>query len=174
MTSFLKRRSLSKPAKGEKIPLYDLATVRSRNKNKAHSLLLELFQESEISKAELALMLGKRPEQITRWLGGPGNLTLETISDLIFAMKGEFFSVECKDDLSRGRSNRQVPTWVSNVGEKPKWEQVAVLPKHSSQRQLEKKISNYATNITVKSSSEERSYGRYTAKPTGKENSEVA
>jgi hypothetical protein len=56
-------------------------------------------------------MLHKKPEQITRWLGGPGNMTLDTISDLIFATSGQFFKVVCVDDLSKGKSNRCMSDW---------------------------------------------------------------
>ena len=112
MTSSLKRRSLSKPDPDVVINNYDLGFVRGRNKNKAHSLILEIFQDSNLTKAELARMLGKKPEQITRWLAGPGNLTLDTLSELIFAIKGEFFEVKCVDELSRGKSNRSSPQWT--------------------------------------------------------------
>jgi len=112
MTSSLKRRSLSKPVGGDKIHQYDLALVRGRNKNKIHSFLLEAFQDSGLTKAEVAQMLGKRPEQVTRWLAGPGNLTLETVSDLIFATRGEFLDLKSKDELARATSNRRFSEWI--------------------------------------------------------------
>lgn len=59
MTLSLKRRSLSKPTKGTRIHTYDLSAVRARNKNKAHSYLLDIFEESGLSKAEIARMVGK-------------------------------------------------------------------------------------------------------------------
>ncbi len=113
MTISLKKRSLSKPKRGEKVELFDIAFVRARNRNKAHSALLEEFVRSEISKAELAEMLGKRPEQITRWLAGPGNLTLDTLSDLFFALRGTFLELQCKDELSLGKSNSRSPEWLT-------------------------------------------------------------
>ena len=106
MPTTLKRRRLSKPKRGEKSALFDLAFVRSRNRNKAHSLLLEEFEKSELSKDDLAKMLGRRPEQITRWLSGPGNLTLDTMSDLIFAIRGDFFTLALDGDLSKEKSNQ--------------------------------------------------------------------
>lgn len=120
MTLSLKRRSLSKPTKGARIHTYDLSAVRARNKNKAHSYLLDIFEESGLSKAEIARMVGKKPEQITRWLSGPGNLTIDTLSDLIFVMKGQTFILQTKDDLSKGKSNRQMPEWLQTI-EPSKW-----------------------------------------------------
>ena len=131
MTSSLKRRSLSKPRKGEKIHAYELGVVRARNKNKLHSFLLEAFEDSGMTKAELACMLGKQPAQITRWLSGPGNLTLDTVSDLLFAMCGKFVEIDCSDDLAKGRSNRQAPRWVLDLSPKLHWQQVEV-PARSS------------------------------------------
>ena len=96
---------LSKPKRGERIPLGSLTYARARAKNKAHSKLLKLFAESGIQKAELAAMLGKDPAQLTRWLGGPGNLTIDTISDIVFALNGGFVELEVDRALDRPRRN---------------------------------------------------------------------
>lgn len=123
MNLSLKRRSLSKPRRGSPVKVYELSAVRARNKNKAHSYLLEVFKESGLSKAEVAKMLGKKPEQVTRWLGGPGNLTLDTLSDLLFVMKGQTFTIQATDDLARSKSNRQHPEWFQTILT-PKWKEV--------------------------------------------------
>lgn len=115
MTLSLKRRSLSKPKRGSRVQVYDLGAVRARNKNKAHSYLLDLFKESGLSKAEVAKMVGKKPEQITRWLAGPGNLTLDTLSDLIFVMKGQTFTLQAKGDLAQNKSSRPHPNWLKTI-----------------------------------------------------------
>jgi len=113
MTISLKRHLPSKPKKGEKISPYTLAFVRGRNKNKAHSLVLKLFQESGLTKKELAEILGKKPEQITRWLAGPGNMNLDTLSDLVFAAgNGQFLDFQCSNELDKGKSNHQPPSWI--------------------------------------------------------------
>lgn len=160
MTSFLKRRSLSKPTRGAKIHPFDLGLVRTRNKNKAHSLLLEMFEESNLSKADLAKMLDKKPEQITRWLAGPGNLKLDTLSDLIFAMKGEFFVVQCKDELARGKSNRQSPSWLSPSIEEARWKQVSAAPDCSDATDALK--VKYSMELSSKDTQEAHQYDRYT------------
>jgi hypothetical protein len=72
------------------IPLGDLAYFRGRLSNRIHELVLSEFAEQErknkTSRADLARRIGRKPEQITRWLGSPGNWTLDTISDLLLGM----------------------------------------------------------------------------------------
>ncbi len=67
---------------------------RQRFKNRSFNRLAAFFaQEAEqrgITKRVIADRLGKDPAQITRWLtNGPGNLTMDTLSDLLFAMEAE-------------------------------------------------------------------------------------
>jgi plasmid maintenance system antidote protein VapI len=163
MTSSLKRRSLSKPERGVKIHPFNLGVVRTRNKNKAHSLLLELFEDSNLSKADLAKMLGKKPEQVTRWLAGPANITLDTLSDLIFAMKGEFFTVQCKDELSRAKTNRQSPDWLVQANTIQNWQPVLVPRRSLVQGAAKKSKVRYSVSVSSKSSQEEPHYERYEA-----------
>ncbi|HSH87277.1 MAG TPA: hypothetical protein VK958_08535 [Methylophilus sp.] len=67
-----------------------LAYFRGRLSNKIHALVLSEFARQEklgkISKASLSRRVGKKPEQITRWLGSSGNWTIETLSDLLLGM----------------------------------------------------------------------------------------
>lgn len=73
-------------------PLSDgmLAYFRARLSNRIHEIVLTEFvaRESEgcINRAELARRIRRKPEQITRWLGSPGNWTLDTVSDLLLGM----------------------------------------------------------------------------------------
>lgn len=71
-----------------------------------------MFHSSDMTKTEIATMLGKKPEQVSRWLGGPGNMTLDTLSDLIFAIKGNFIKIEDIDEFGRRRKNSQHPEVV--------------------------------------------------------------
>lgn len=73
----------------EPLPEFWLAYFREALLSDVHDGLLELFSEylrSGCSKADLARKLGRRPEQVTRWLRNPGNLELSTVSDLALAM----------------------------------------------------------------------------------------
>jgi transcriptional regulator with XRE-family HTH domain len=71
----------------------DRAYYRRRQQNRVFAALAELFAEEarkgNISKKELAEILGRNPSQITRWLSAPSNLELDTISDLLLAMGAE-------------------------------------------------------------------------------------
>lgn len=70
-----------------------LGYFRSRLRTRIHEVILSIYldekKKSGTTKADLANRLGKAPEQITRWLAAPGNLRLDTVSDLLLAMKQE-------------------------------------------------------------------------------------
>ena len=81
---------LSEILNGENIPIGKLAYFRGRLSNRIHELVLTEFARLSkaglINKAQLAERIGRKPEQVTRWLGTPSNWTLETVSDLLLAM----------------------------------------------------------------------------------------
>lgn len=61
-----------------------------RFQNRYHEFLLSVFEEQQkktgLTKKELAARIDCRPEQVTRWLSIPNNLTLNTICDLLLGM----------------------------------------------------------------------------------------
>ena len=61
-----------------------------RLKNKIHQAVLAKFLEQEkagmVNAEIIANRLGKTPEEIKNMLGAPGDWTLDTISDLLYAM----------------------------------------------------------------------------------------
>lgn len=66
-----------------------LGYFRARLKNRLHQLILGEYLKLEangLTRAKLARRVCKRPEQITRLLGAPGNWELDTVSDLLLAM----------------------------------------------------------------------------------------
>jgi hypothetical protein len=56
-----------------------------------HDLIVEEFYRQEdagqITRTALAYRLGRKKEQITRWLAAPSNLTLDTLSDLLVGLR---------------------------------------------------------------------------------------
>jgi|SRR6185437_13121766 len=71
----------------------DLVYFRTRCRNRFYQTVVAYFaeqaKENGLTKAELAKLLNKDPGQVNRWLSGPGNWTLDTISDLLLAMNAE-------------------------------------------------------------------------------------
>ena len=54
-----------------------------------HEQLLEMFEHANargLSRADLARKIGRRPEQVTRWLSAPANIESDTISDISLGM----------------------------------------------------------------------------------------
>lgn len=84
---------LSEIIEGSCIPDEKLNYFRARLKNRLHAMVLAQFmnleKDRQFTRADLARRLGKKPEQITRWLGAPGNWTLDTVSDLLLGMGNE-------------------------------------------------------------------------------------
>ncbi len=79
---------LSKPTGRDPIDPATLAYMRQRNRGRVYSAVIDEFAKSGISQADLAGRLHKGTDQISRWLGSPGNWTLDTVSDLFFAVSG--------------------------------------------------------------------------------------
>ena len=81
---------LSEVLNGDKIPLGTLSYFRERFRDRLYDLVIEEFltqqKENNLKKADIARRIGRRPEQVTRWFGAPGNWTLETVSDLLLAI----------------------------------------------------------------------------------------
>jgi len=74
---------------GDVLSAGDLAYFRQRQSNRVYEAVFKAFVGTGITKADLARKLKKKPEQITRWLSGPGNWTLDTVSDLLLALGSE-------------------------------------------------------------------------------------
>ena len=55
-----------------------------------HQELLELYEHlrdtTGLSRSDFAKKIGRRPEQVTRWLSSPTNLEIDTISDMGLGM----------------------------------------------------------------------------------------
>lgn len=85
----------------------DKEYFRTRTKRRVHAVLLSKFHEvasNGTTKARLAERLGISPSLITRWLSSPGNIRLETVSDLLLAMRAEL-EVTSHDLASVGQGN---------------------------------------------------------------------
>ena len=93
MATYQQDSFLSEILEGKKIPFGKLAYFRERFRNRLYDLVISVFLNQEktkkLTRADVARRIQRRPEQVTRWLGAPGNWTIDTVSDLILAMGGE-------------------------------------------------------------------------------------
>lgn len=93
---------------------------RQRQKNRVFQSVIAYFADQVkvrgLSKRDVATLLNRDPAQITRWLSGPSNWTLDTISDLLLAMNAELEIkiIALDDDLV---SNRNVITFDDAAGD---------------------------------------------------------
>jgi hypothetical protein len=109
---------LSEILAGEPIPPAKLAFFRERFRDHLYELVLSEFlthQQGDLTKAEIARRIGRKPEQITRWLGAPGNWTLETVSDLLLAISKAEPNVKLSPLENRSPRNFTSPEWLKKI-----------------------------------------------------------
>ncbi len=113
--SISRASTLSEPAGTDEVAAGTLAYFRARLKQRIYSLAIKEFKKSGLSQADLARRLGKEPAQVSRLLSGPGNLTLETVSDLAACDKrrrARPVNRLSSEGCARSCESRQIsPTW---------------------------------------------------------------
>jgi hypothetical protein len=101
--------------RGERIPLSKLVYFRQRFRDNLYDLVLSQFLEQEkrgLTKAEVARRIGRKPEQVTRWLSAPGNWTSDTASDLLLGISKSEPIVTLSSLENRVMRNDNSPHWL--------------------------------------------------------------
>ena len=88
---------LSRPEKGERTPRRAEAFAEARNRGQLHQMIVREFVASGMSQTELARRTGKPRETISRALGHPTNMEIDTASKIIYALTGKFISFAAYD-----------------------------------------------------------------------------
>lgn len=116
MSTSAKKQFLSEIlSDNDPIPPGKLAFFRERFRDHLYDLVLSEFLKREaggLTKAAIAKRIGRKPEQITRWLGAPGNWTIETVSDLMLAISKAEPLVNLKPLANRPPANKAEPDWM--------------------------------------------------------------
>lgn len=100
----------------------DLAYNREIFRNLVFQELLVAFKSASarggLTRSGLARRLNKKPEQITRWLSTPGNLELDTLSDLLSALDVNPASI--LRHRASPEASDQIKSLLSDLGVAPK------------------------------------------------------
>jgi hypothetical protein len=107
---------LSEVVSGAPIPVNKRAYFQARLRNRLYDFVVTKFLErernKELTRAELARRIGRKPESITRLLGAPGNWTLGTVSDLLLGINGEELEPASLSLLDRPSRNFGGEDWT--------------------------------------------------------------
>jgi hypothetical protein len=107
MTSYL-----SKPSGNARIPAAQLAFVGGKLRNDLHDVVLRAFRDEGLTQADLAQRMAVDKAQVSRWLGAPGNWTIDTAAKLLFAINGSFVAVAALGDDAAAPANFTQPSWM--------------------------------------------------------------
>ena len=104
--------ALSKPQGDGPIPPALLSYVGRKLKNDFFHLVLDAFQTSNMTQAELAKKVGMDKGQLHRQLGAPGNWTIDTVAKLLFAINGNVVLPTSVDVEASAPANMTEPDWL--------------------------------------------------------------
>lgn len=97
---------------------------RQRYRNRVYNALLSFIEKeielTGVSRKEIAKKLGKDPSQISRLLSGSSNLTLDTVSDLLYALDAEAEPPQIRRFADKPQPNYVNPLIADIIGKERK------------------------------------------------------
>lgn len=84
---------------------------QQRQRNRLYEAVIKVVEDAArldgVRRKDIAEKIGSNPSQISRWLSGPSNWTIDSISDVLWAAGGElnFDFVRFVDQAQQNRSH---------------------------------------------------------------------
>ncbi|MEH6725195.1 MAG: hypothetical protein V7703_03485 [Hyphomicrobiales bacterium] len=98
-----------------RIKLGLLGYTRQALRSNAFNLLHREIEAAELPQAEIAKRIGKDKSWLSRTLGAPNNITLDTLSDLVLAITGKQVELTLHDPARAPRQNFDTYAWLPTV-----------------------------------------------------------
>lgn len=100
---------LAEPTGEERISDFTLGYVTEMAREEVFDMLATACVEAGVPRNQIAKRLGKEPAQISRMLNSPGNFTIDTIAQTLFAINGNMFRMAPYSPLMEPKSNAREP-----------------------------------------------------------------
>lgn len=114
MRTFQEASKLSEPVGDEPIDRFTLSYMAGLARDRIHQVILHAFEESGLTKAQLARRLGMDKSRLSRILNTSSNITAETMGEVLFAIDGSCPAVSRNWPLKEQPRNLREPEWFSD------------------------------------------------------------
>nr|WP_306267616.1 helix-turn-helix transcriptional regulator [Pararhizobium sp. IMCC3301] len=94
-----------------------LGYARQNLRNRAFNLLHKEIRAAELSQVEICRRTGKDKSQLSRILGAPNNITLDTLSDLFLAITGKQLDIRLFSEDEDQKANFDTQAWLHDDAE---------------------------------------------------------
>ncbi len=155
-TTKKKARKFSSPLINELLSeITPLEKEKIKNNMKLAARLDDLLTERNLGKSEFAGMVNKEPSVITKWLSGTHNMTLETLTEIAFALNisvEEILAYQRKKQVIyklKIQVNTDVPAAPNNLFINKYGDMISSLSKKKSANYLSGSKQFYSTPIST-------------------------
>ncbi|MBX9467051.1 MAG: hypothetical protein KL839_03985 [Rhizobium sp.] len=100
---------LAEPEGDARIPAATLGYVTEMAREEVFDMIATACVEAGVQRSQIARRLGKDPATVTRLLSAPGNYTIDTVAEMLFAINGNMFRPHRYAPMKEPRSNTRGP-----------------------------------------------------------------